>query len=267
MVRDPASRLLARRLARLGDKARDRRDWAVARRYYKLALRFNPNRTSIWVQYGHALKETGRRRAAERAYRRSLAQAANVADTHLQLGHLLKIADRRHEAAAEYFLAVLLDPRLSGAQQAFAELGYSAAAIDGRVHELDVVQQQRASESAAAGQELNVAHERLTACERALERTELQLYTLRSDYQRAINRNGMLAANLRLTEQRVDELARISDVLRADLAEAEAELVRWRQQQPVDRERSLDTAVMQQPGAVSQAERQTGSAPAATTGD
>jgi cytochrome c-type biogenesis protein CcmH/NrfG len=50
-----------------------------------------PQRAPIWVQLGHARKESGDLPAAEAAYRRSLALAPDTADTHLQLGHVLKL--------------------------------------------------------------------------------------------------------------------------------------------------------------------------------
>ncbi|HEV2099302.1 MAG TPA: hypothetical protein VGR45_10295, partial [Stellaceae bacterium] len=53
--------------------ARDRRDWDRARRHYRRALKGMANAAAIWVQYGHALKESGHLREAEAAYRRSLA--------------------------------------------------------------------------------------------------------------------------------------------------------------------------------------------------
>lgn len=66
----------------LGDRARDAGAWEAAVLHYRAALSRNPNNAPIWVQYGHALKESGRLTEAEIAYRHAL----DVADTHLQLG-------------------------------------------------------------------------------------------------------------------------------------------------------------------------------------
>ena len=41
------------------DRARDQRDWVSAARYYRRALDQEPINPPIWVQYGHALKESG----------------------------------------------------------------------------------------------------------------------------------------------------------------------------------------------------------------
>src|SRR5262245_45277491 len=93
----------------LADRARDARDWASASRYYRQALEEKSDNPAIWVQYGHALKESGHVPEAERAYRRALELAPDITDTHLQLGHALKIQGRRDEAAAAYLRALALD--------------------------------------------------------------------------------------------------------------------------------------------------------------
>ena len=104
------------RLLRLGDEARDRRNWPEAREAYAQALQRHPLMDHIWVQYGHALKETRDIQAAEAAYRRALDIAPAIADTHLQLGHLLKIAGRLEEAASAYCKSLELDPGLEDAR-------------------------------------------------------------------------------------------------------------------------------------------------------
>src|SRR6516162_1248500 len=80
----------------LADHARDAGQWELAARLYRKALARAPQSSPIWVQYGHALKESGRLRdpgrlaQAEAAYRRALALDPAAADTHLQLAHALK---------------------------------------------------------------------------------------------------------------------------------------------------------------------------------
>lgn len=96
------SRIYARILARLGDRARDRRDWPRAGDAYRRALRRNPSLEPIWVQYGHASKESGDLAEAETAYRRALALDPANADTLLQLGHLLKSFGRFDDAEQAY---------------------------------------------------------------------------------------------------------------------------------------------------------------------
>ena len=62
----------------------------------------------IWVQLGHALKESGRIEAAMTAYRRAISLESAVADTHLQLGHAYKLQGQMREAAASYAKALAL---------------------------------------------------------------------------------------------------------------------------------------------------------------
>ena len=47
------------------DRARETGDWAVAARLYRTALDRYPRNAPIWVQYGHALKESGEPAEAE----------------------------------------------------------------------------------------------------------------------------------------------------------------------------------------------------------
>jgi tetratricopeptide (TPR) repeat protein len=100
-----------------------------AAQYYRKALDQEPNNPPIWVQYGHALKESGNLGEAENAYRKSLELDADVADTHLQLGHVLKIQGRRIEASAAYLRALVLDPALDHASIELRSLGWTTGRI------------------------------------------------------------------------------------------------------------------------------------------
>jgi len=111
------------------DRARDSRDWVSAAQYYRKALDQKPDNPAIWVQYGHALKESGHLGAAENAYRKSLELDPNVADTHLQLGHALKIQGRKIEASAAYLRALVLDPALDHASLELRTLGWTSGRI------------------------------------------------------------------------------------------------------------------------------------------
>jgi Flp pilus assembly protein TadD len=102
----------------LADRARDAGDWALAARHYREALARNPAQPAIWVQYGHALKESGNVAEAEKAYRQSLELDGRLAEAHLQLGHVLKMQGRKEEAAKCYFQALML----AGAPPAAFEL-------------------------------------------------------------------------------------------------------------------------------------------------
>jgi len=111
------------------DRARDSRDWVSAAQYYRKALDHKQNNPPIWVQYGHALKESGDLGEAENAYRKSLELDADVADTHLQLGHVLKIQGRRIEASVAYLRALALDPALDHATLELKGLGWTKGRI------------------------------------------------------------------------------------------------------------------------------------------
>ena len=112
------------------DRARDTRDWLSAAQYYQKALDQKPDNPPIWVQYGHALKESGNLAEAEKAYRKSLEFGAGVADTHLQLGHVLKIQGRKIEASAAYLRALVLDPALEHATLELKGLGWTNGRIE-----------------------------------------------------------------------------------------------------------------------------------------
>lgn len=99
-------------LITLADRARDARQWKQAAALYRKALRRNAENAPIWVQYGHALKETGHLLEAENAYRRAIAYNQNDADFHLQLGHVLKIQGKQRDAETAYLRALELDPSL-----------------------------------------------------------------------------------------------------------------------------------------------------------
>jgi len=115
------------------DQARDARQWELAAQLYRKALHRNPHNPPIWVQYGHALKESGERRdpgklaQAEIAYRRALSLDRGAADTYLQLGHVLKLQCRIEEARAVYLRALVLDPSLDSASSELTLLGWSDA--------------------------------------------------------------------------------------------------------------------------------------------
>jgi hypothetical protein len=62
-----------RSLIHRADSARDARQWERASQFYRKALDRNPRNTPIWVQYGHALMESGELRDPDK-----LAQAENA---------------------------------------------------------------------------------------------------------------------------------------------------------------------------------------------
>lgn len=110
MGRSPAKDAAAHLKA--ADAARDLRDWPQAARRYGEALKIKPDRADLWVQLGHAEKESGRLDAAEAAYAQALTLAPETADTHLQMGHLKKLKGLTEEAGAFYLRAAELEPSL-----------------------------------------------------------------------------------------------------------------------------------------------------------
>ncbi len=69
------------------DRARDLGQWDIAARCYRVALDRNPRNPPIWVQYGHALKESGNLAGAEAAYSTAIGYDPRAAGARLQLGH------------------------------------------------------------------------------------------------------------------------------------------------------------------------------------
>src|SRR6202011_5355663 len=116
----------------LADQARDRGQWEVAAELYRKALNRNPRNPPIWVQYGHALKESGERRdpdklaQAESAYRRALSLDPSAADPYLQLGHVLKLQGKTEEAQAAYLRAFASNRSLRNSLDELLALGWSA---------------------------------------------------------------------------------------------------------------------------------------------
>ncbi|MGH7045885.1 MAG: glycosyltransferase [Stellaceae bacterium] len=105
------------------DTARDNREWAAAARLYRQYLALCAEDAPIWVQLGHALKESGHLNDAEAAYKQSLALAPEVADTHLQLGHLYKRMRNFSDAISAYRESARVDGSLVDARAELAEFG------------------------------------------------------------------------------------------------------------------------------------------------
>lgn len=94
------------RWRREGDAARDARNWAAAVHAYEMHLNQAPQDHTIWVQYGHALKEAGSLVRALAAYEQG--KLLNPADKDVAL-HLDHLRRRLGEDAA-------LAPGLQGAR-------------------------------------------------------------------------------------------------------------------------------------------------------
>jgi O-antigen biosynthesis protein len=115
----------------VADRARDAGKWELAARLYREALDRDPDNPSIWIQYGHALKESGKLQdsgklaQAELAYRQALFLDPAAADPYLQLGHVLKLQGKTEEAEAAYLRAFALDSRLHYPLDELRGLGWS----------------------------------------------------------------------------------------------------------------------------------------------
>ncbi|WP_320196489.1 tetratricopeptide repeat protein [Agrobacterium rosae] len=92
------------------DNHRDARRWAMARDTYAQALKIEGSLAHIWVQYGHALKESGDANGALASYHRALEMQPGNADTTLQIAHCLKVLGSIDEAKGWYLKALALDP-------------------------------------------------------------------------------------------------------------------------------------------------------------
>ncbi|HVB17760.1 MAG TPA: glycosyltransferase, partial [Stellaceae bacterium] len=108
---------------RAAAEAHEKEDWPAALRDYRRALELAPERTTVWLQFAHALRESGDPAGAEAAYRRVVAMDPAVADAHLQLGRLLEAQAKWDEAGSLYDRAWQLDPQSSQAADCLRQLG------------------------------------------------------------------------------------------------------------------------------------------------
>jgi len=113
----------------VADQARDNRRWHEAAEFYRQYLAVRSADAPIWVQLGHALKESGNPAEAESAYKKSLALAPDVADTQLQLGHLYKKMRSFSNAITAYREAIRLDDTLFDARRELANFGISTGEV------------------------------------------------------------------------------------------------------------------------------------------
>ena len=106
-----------------GDAARNRSAWPEAVAHYSIALAQKPNDAALLVQYGHALKESGRIAEAEGAYR--AASVADPADTEglMQLGHVYRGQQRTAEALENYAEALRRNPECKAARNELIAAG------------------------------------------------------------------------------------------------------------------------------------------------
>lgn len=245
----------AERWLERADLARSRGNWVEAARAYKEILTLAPTLTAIWVQCGHALKESGARRDAEQAYRMAIAQNGKDADAHLQLGHLLKLEGRPMEAAGEYCAAALLNPAAHDAHRELAALGY-VIADDQLQKQLETAEQDvtdRRAELAAAA-DARCALERqldalrndlLEAQELIVERgnrwtaAEVQIRTVTEAHEQLCIENRVLHEKLVSTEHRIADLEGQNAAVLSDLAILQRDLADQRERAAQLEERAV----------------------------
>jgi glycosyltransferase involved in cell wall biosynthesis len=128
-----------RHAIRAGNLHRDAGEWMLAQEHYAHALALDPSLAHIWVQHGHALKQSGKIFDALAAYSTAASLSPKVADTHIQLGHALKLQGRLEEAESAYAHAFALDPSSLPAWQELQALKVRRAemSLDGRTDHAD----------------------------------------------------------------------------------------------------------------------------------
>ncbi|MCA0246933.1 MAG: glycosyltransferase [Proteobacteria bacterium] len=136
------------KLYRVANAARDRRDWLVARGAFKQIVDSEPDDSAAWVQYGHALKESGSTSEAEAAYLKAAGLAPNDADIQLQLGHLYKVMNLRRASIWAYRAAHALDPAASDPVAELRSYGVALEPEEGDPARPDVARCQVGSEGA-----------------------------------------------------------------------------------------------------------------------
>jgi len=93
-------------LQRLGDNARDRRDFIAAAELYENALAFGRESAGLVMAAGHMRKEGKDFAQAEKHYLRVLELTPDSPEIHMQLGHFYKTTGRYREAQKHYSLAL-----------------------------------------------------------------------------------------------------------------------------------------------------------------
>lgn len=88
-----------RKVRSAGDEAQRCRDWLRSIAAYQKYLELRPTDGPIWVQLGHALKETKRFDEAEAAYRRALQLEPSYQDALRHLVAMLRSTGRNDEAS------------------------------------------------------------------------------------------------------------------------------------------------------------------------
>lgn len=165
-----------RELIAAADAYRDQCAWTDAARAYEAALEIDSDLVHIWVQYGHALKGSGRLDEAEGAYRRALA-GKDEADTHLQLGHLHKIMGRTREAEEDYLRALERLPACEDARLELSHMGWSGKRLRARLAATGSIDSETGAGEAFIAFELSdlIDHLQRTPYPTGIQRVQIEL--------------------------------------------------------------------------------------------
>ncbi|MBS1039164.1 MULTISPECIES: glycosyltransferase [Gluconobacter] len=106
----PKSLKLPKKPRQRADAFRDRKNWMQAAEAYREHLGAHPDDGPIWVQLGHALKESGQYRLAMTAYQNAQKVMPGDADLQLQIGHLAKMMGNNKLMFSSYLEACRLNP-------------------------------------------------------------------------------------------------------------------------------------------------------------
>jgi len=118
------------RLIAAGNEARDLRAWPVAAEAYAAVLEKAPELVHIWIQRGHALKESGNLAAACICYERARDLHPESSDPHLHLGHAAKLRGNLPAATRHYLDAARGAPPATDAISELRALTMKGVTID-----------------------------------------------------------------------------------------------------------------------------------------
>jgi len=116
------------RLIQQANSARASGGWTVAAEYYASAVARDPSLYHVWMQLGHAHKESKAYGQAEAAYLKAADLRPASGEPFLHLGHLHKVTGEYVKAGRDYFRAVKTEPTNA---DAVAELHRQLAASSG----------------------------------------------------------------------------------------------------------------------------------------
>lgn len=116
------------RLIQQANAARSTGDWDAAAEHFASAVARDPSLFHIWMQLGHAHKESKAYQKAEAAYLKAAGLRPASGEPHLHLGHLHKTTGEYVRAGRDYLHAVKTEPANA---DAVAELHRQLAASSG----------------------------------------------------------------------------------------------------------------------------------------